>query len=285
MSGLTPVSFRKGRAAAPRLSAPRVPGRNDVRFWTAAEDEVIRRFYPAGGAQACLVELLRIGRHHRHTRTIYNRAKALEVRFEGPKGGRKTRTRITDPEIDARIQAGWPLLAGRGAVTRFADALGVPRHWLTARATRLGLTLPHRKEPAWTAAETALMSKVPLNNPARAAAIFREHGFARSPTAIVIRAKRLSLSRRRTDVFSGTSAAKVLGVDNKTFSSWCVAGHVPAERRGTNRLPQQGGDSWSITPADLRRFVLDNLERIDIRKVDKFAFVDLLVNGEGAADA
>ena len=44
---------------------------------------------------------------------------------------------------------------------------------------------------------------------------------------------------------------------------------------------QQGGDAWAIEPDDLRRFVLDNLDRLDIRKVEKFAFVALLV-GETA---
>jgi hypothetical protein len=32
-----------------------------------------------------------------------------------------------------------------------------------------------------------------------------------------------------------------------------------AERRTTRRLPQQGGDIWSIEPASLRRFILDHL--------------------------
>ncbi|RAI43950.1 hypothetical protein [Rhodoplanes roseus] len=31
-----------------------------------------------------------------------------------------------------------------------------------------------------------------------------------------------------------------------------------------------------IAPADLRRFVLDHLDRIDLRKVDKIAFVALI---------
>lgn len=276
MTVLTPVSFKQGRASAPRLSPPRVPGKHSARFWTAEEDAIIRRLYPAGGATACVLELSKIGSAKAHTRSVYLRASTLRVRFEGQNGGRKVRVRVDDAGIDDKIQAGWPMLAGRGAVTRFADELGVPRSFLTDRAIRLGLTMPHRKEPPWTAAEEALMSRVPLHNPDRASAVFREHGFCRTPTSIVIRAKRLGISRRRKDVFSGTSAAKVLGVDTKTFSSWCIAGHVKAERRGTSRLPQQGGDVWSITPENLRRFVLDNLERIDIRKVEKFAFVDLL---------
>ncbi|HEX2255633.1 MAG TPA: hypothetical protein VHG92_02840 [Afifellaceae bacterium] len=278
MSALKPVSFRKGRERAPRLSQPYVPGKHHERFWTEAEDAVIRRHYPTGGAAACLPHLP----EHRTPGSVQNRAGKLQVACQLPGGGPKRKLDIPD-DIDERIRDGWPELKGRGAVAAFADRLNVPRWWLTKRATKLGLTQPHRKEPPWTAAEEVLMRKVPLHDPAKAARIFREHGFKRSPTAIIIRAKRLDLSRRATrETLSATAAARILGVDNKTLSCWCIAGDIKAERRGTNRLPQQGGDSWDIRPEDLRRFVLDKLERIDIRKVDKFAFVALLVGDEVA---
>jgi hypothetical protein len=38
-----------------------------------------------------------------------------------------------------------------------------------------------------------------------------------------------------------------------------------AADRGTKRLPQQGGDTYSIVRADFRQFVIDNLELIDFR--------------------
>ncbi len=57
-------------------------------------------------------------------------------------------------------------------------------------------------------------------------------------------------------------------------------GDIVVGRRGSKRLVQQGGDAWAIEPAELRRFVLDNLDRLDIRKVEKFAFVALLVGEE-----
>jgi len=122
------------------------------------------------------------------------------------------------------------------------------------------------------------MRKVPLHDPDRCAEIFREHGFNRSPTAIVVRSKRLDIARRYRATFSATSAAKLLGVDATNFCMKCLSGEVRAVKRKTNRLPQQGGDPWSVTREDLRSYVLNNLERIDIRKVDKFAFVDLLIN-------
>jgi hypothetical protein len=270
VSALTPVPFRKGRPYAPRLSPPRVPGRRHERFWRDEELQVVREHYPVGGAPACKPHL-----PNRNVRQIYARARALGLKVEGLT---PQRAYIPLPDdIDDRIRAAWPELKGRGAVSQLADALEVPRWWLSKRARDLGLALPHKKEPPWTPAEDALMRKVPLHAPERAAEIFRGHGFNRTPTAIVVRAKRLELSRRATrETYSGTAAARILGVDPKTLMTWCAAGEVRATRRDDLRLPQQGGPAWEITHAELRRFILENLERIDIRKVEKFAFVHVL---------
>ena len=99
-----------------------------------------------------------------------------------------------------------------------------------------------------------------------------------APTALVVRAKRIGLSRRRTDVLSATGAAKILGVDSKWITARCIDGSLAASKRGTLRLVQQGGDTWAIQPTDLRRYIMDRLEEVDIRKVDKFAFVALLTD-------
>ena len=98
-------------------------------------------------------------------------------------------------------------------------------------------------------AEEALMKQVPLHDPDRCAKIFREHGFSRSPTAIVVRAKRLDLSRRYRETLSATQIGKLLGVDGKTVTREILQGDLKAEKRPTNRLNQQGGDPWSVTPA------------------------------------
>lgn len=272
MSALTPVSFAKPFKPEPRLSPLRAPGRTNERFWTEAEKAIIQEHYPIGGSSACKALL-----PNRSIVRIYARAQAMKVAYVGRKlEGPKKRTRIVKPS-DQVIIEGWALLKGRGAVQRFADELGVERFWLSDRAATLGLSTPHRKEPPWTEAETALMARVPLHNPDRCARIFREHGFHRTPTAIMIRAKRLSLSRRKRDTFSATMAAELLGMDAKTIGQWCVAGDIAAVKRDDRRLPQQGGSRWEIAPAELRRYILENLDRIDLRKVEKFAFVALIV--------
>lgn len=271
MSGLTPVSFKKGRASEPRLSPRYVPGRRHSRFWTDAEIAIIAEHYPSGGMAGCLARL-----PGRTPAGIHQAARKLGIGSEKMPAERASH--VYGPEMDERIRAEWPTLKGRGAVNALALALDVPRWWLSKQATKLGLSAPHRKEPRWTEAEDALMRKVPLHDPHRAARIFREHGYSRTATAIVVRAKRLDLSRRTHETLSARATAKILGVDDKTVTTWCIAGDLKAGRRGSKRLVQQGGDAWAIEPADLRSFILDNLDRIDIRKVEKFAFVALIAS-------
>lgn len=89
---------------------------------------------------------------------------------------------------------------------------------------------------------------------------------------------RLDLSRRYTATFSAAQVGKILGVDSKTVTREILQGDLAAVKRPTRRLPQQGGDPWSIERSALKRYIVDHLDRVDLRKVDKFAFVDVLVN-------
>lgn len=267
------VSMRKARGHAPRLSVPYDPNKpRDARYWTDAELAIIgEHFSKPRGVDAC-VRLLPT----RSRGSIYQTAYKLGLRADRQP---TTRKRIECTlELEARIRERWPSLTARGATVAFAEELGVPKHWLIKHATRLGLTVQQSKERSWSASEDALMRKIPLHSPEAAARIFREHGFNRTATAIVVRAKRLDLSRRYKETLSATSFASILGIDNKSVTVWCLEGTIEATRRESKRLPQQGGAPWSITRAVARQWIIDNIASIDIRKVDKVAFVDLLVN-------
>lgn len=267
---LTPVSFGKGRTRVPRLSPARMPGRRDPRFWTAKEEAVLRRYFPIGGLPACAVHL-----PNRSAQAIYCHAQVMGLHTDRQHRERQAWDERRD-EIDRRLREAWPGLHGRGALAAFAASIGVSRWVVSKRALALGLTSPHKKEPPWTAAEEALLRKVPLHAPELAARTFRAHGFRRTATAIMVRATRLGLSRRYRETLSANAAARIVGVDPTTVTDWCHRGELKATRRGTNRLPQQGGDAWAIRHADLRAFVTTHPERIDIRKVDKLAFIALL---------
>ena len=263
---LTPVSFKKGREVQPRLSAPHTPGRTVDRIWSEGERDILRQHYSEHGPAYCLSLL-----PGRTMTGVYQRARILGLKIRD-----RTKWQKIGTSLDDVIKERWPGMSGRGEVAKLANELGVGRHAISARALALGLTNPHKKEPPWTEAEDNLLKSAPVNNPRAAAEYFAAHGFRRTPTAIMVRCKRKKVSLRRADVLSAHGASRILGVDSKAMAAWCVEGLVTAERRGTQRLSQQGGDIWAIKPRELRRFIIQHLERIDIRKVDKFAFVDLL---------
>ncbi len=269
------VSFNKARGHQPLVN-PLPPSKggpsHPERFWTEDEIVILQRDYETKGPVACQIQMPR-----HNLRTIYQRAQSLGLRAPRQKkpGQLRQRHTLTQDQED-EIKRRWPLLKGRGAVMALADDMGIPRWVVSKRATALGLAIPHQKEPAWSAAELQLLDKVPLHSPTTAARIFQEHGFHRTPTSIIVKSKRLGMSRRYTETLSATQVAEILGIDSKTATLYCIDGSLKATRRDTKRGPQQGGHPWSITPADLRQFVLDNLERIDIRKVEKFSFVKIL---------
>lgn len=272
------VSFGKGRKSEPRLSAPYVPGKKHERFWTESELQVLRDHYPSKGMNFCLAKL-----PGRTKSGAHGMAHKLGLHFDGVSAVRNN-WRDRFPEIDAALREAWPSLAeGRGGVKKLAQRLGVPRDVLNRRSIVLGLAMPRIKEAPWTAAEEAMLQRVPLHNLRKAAEIFASHGFPRSEAAIMVRCKRLDIKRRYTETLSATGAAKILGVDGKTFTTWIEKGWIAAGRRGTRRLAQQGGDAHTIERRVLRQYILDNLEIIDIRKVDKFAFVDLLLDPSAGA--
>lgn len=272
------VSFKKGREHKPRLSEPYVPGVYSEKFWTEEEDQILRDHYPSKGFAYC-ANLL----PNRTKSSIYAQAHNLGLKRNGQQQ-RKSRSREEYADLDARITEAWPTLVipkgDLSGAAELARQLGEPRWLISQRCNKLGLTRPRKKEPPWTAAEDELMKRIPLYDADKCSEIFRAHGFNRTATAIRVRAKRLSLSCRQQGTFSARTAAKVIGWDNKTVCEYCLKGLIKSSRRKTNRLPQQGGDPHSIERADLRQFVIENLELIDFRRVDKFTLVDLLVSGD-----
>jgi len=144
MVTLTPVSFANPRGHAPRLSKKYVPGRHAETYWRAEEDAIVRAHYPKGGAKACLPHLPR-----RNIRSVYQRAKklGLSTTHTGRRDGRRARGALLSPEMDATIRDRWPSLVGRGAVSRFADEIDVPRWWLSARGLCISRCRTKRSRP------------------------------------------------------------------------------------------------------------------------------------------
>jgi len=150
-----------------------------------------------------------------------------------------------------------------------------PRWQIRRKAAELGLV--RSKEPRWTREEEEWLEKhLPRKSIKK---IAKQLG--RTTTAVKLKAKGLDIRKTRMDGnYSGLEAAMILGCDDHKIIRAIRKGLLKARRRNTERTSAQGGDIWLIRPFDLRNYVIASPGEIDIRRVDKISFIDLLANGD-----
>ena len=192
----------------------------------------------------------------------------------------RRRKYVFTPAIDARLHEIYmhPDRRTHLTVKQYAEKLGWPKHALIQRARKLELSRKYGPERTWSEHEISVVEANSWKSPERIAAILRRAGFRRSATAVKLKQKRLHIPRRRGDAFSAYGLAQLMGVDSHIVARWIRTGALRAQPRGTLRTPQQGGDSYVIRPADVRRFIVTNPIGFDLRKVEPLWFIDLLTN-------
>lgn len=243
------------------------------RFWTGREEKLLRQHYPQGGVPACLEVL-----PGRSASAIYNRAGQLGLRRPGADGRVVPRQRWhASPPIDAVIRRTYQSVPSKGDIAACAKAVGRPRWWVSKRARELGLVVPRFKAPAWTDAETELVRELAHKQPASIQRSLKHRGYHRSETAILVKLKRLGADRTDPNAMNANQLAECLGVDRKTVGRWIEQGWLKA----TRRQHSDRDDYWRIKRKDVRRFIIENTAQVDLRKVDRFWFVDLLTEREG----
>ena len=173
----------------------------------------------------------------------------------------------------------------RGAIAALAAAIGWPAWVLKKRAATLGLTRSMDRRD-WTPEEEAFLW---------------EHGgtrtthwiakrLGRSETSVVLKFKRLQISRRVKDGYTLRELVLCFGTDHKVIERWVregklvsikrgrppANGHTPdIRRRGTDR-PR---DAWAVSDADILRFITTHPMAFRLDKVDQVWFMDLVTSG------
>lgn len=245
------------------------------RFWTTREEKLLREHYPQGGVAACLTEL-----PGRSAMAIYNHAASLDLRAPTTQKRDYRRQHWKSSEhIDAAIRRVYQRTPTKGDVDTLALAVSRPRWWVSRRAAKLGLVTPRFKEPAWTDDERDIVRANFHRSPRSIQRMLARTGFRRTETAIMVMGKRLGASREDPLHVTASGLATLMGVDPKVVTRWIGQGWLKARRRGTDRTSTQGGDQHWIHLRDVRAFIIDNAAAVDIRKVDKFWFIDLVAHG------
>jgi len=175
-------------------------------------------------------------------------------------------------EVKALLQARYDTRIP-GRVAEIAAQLGWPA-WMVKRAARLlGLTHP---APAgrrnWTLAEVAVLEKW---QGLRSAKWIAER-LARTETSVIVKMKRLGLSRRVRNGYSLGDVAKLFGVDIHTVSRWVKLGYLTVKAQGTARRR----DIRRASREALLAFLADHRHEYRLDKVEQGALLELLFGPE-----
>jgi len=180
------------------------------------------------------------------------------------------------PEMSLEIREVYRTKGCNGEVRALAKKLKLPRWKITHHAIKQGWIAKKRKDPDWTEKELKILEHNAHKTPENIHLWLKKAGFDRSITGIVLKRKRMRFLKNLKGQ-TATSLAECFGVDIKCVTRWIGLGYLQAKRRGTDRTERQGGDMWFIKDRAVRSFIVNYLDEIDIRKVDKYWFVDMLV--------
>jgi hypothetical protein len=157
-----------------------------------------------------------------------------------------------------------------------------PKWAVVRRAQQLGLC--RVKEKPWTRAEDQFITE---HAGARTAHWMAKQLRTRTTTAIVVRLKRLQISRRiQADGLTLSQLEKAIGVDHRAIVSWARSGRL----KGAYKTNPNEHERWEFQEADVAEFVLAHPSAFRLDRVDQVWFMALMreavqraAAGEGAA--
>ena len=198
----------------------------------------------------------------------------LTLSRAGTKGGLAFKHKWTDDEREivrreykgtsqsARLIAARIAYLTREHITQFA---------VKGQVQRLGIA--RDKSPVWTDAEVEVLRE--MINQYFPITIARKLG--RSVNAVVVKSKRLGLSRRvRDGWFVKREVGEICGVDHRKVQSWIDSGELKAGWHTEVKPQKDGSATWHILEADLRVFLLSHCGELQGRNVDLFQIVSII---------
>ncbi|MBA7672925.1 hypothetical protein ES703_81113 [subsurface metagenome] len=140
------------------------------------------------------------------------------------------------------------------------------------QVTSMGIAKSDDRHP-WNPEEDAkLMELIPTFCPRVVAKMMH-----RSINSVVVRSKRLNISRRvRNGWFTKSELMEILGHDHKWIQRRIDSGAIKATYHYDHRPTQKGGSAWHITEADLKKFIKTYPEELMGCNIDIITIVNIL---------
>jgi len=180
------------------------------------------------------------------------------------------------PEIDKEIHYTYSInIDSKPRVINLARKYRVPRWAIYQRALKIGaVTSSHQKKP-WVEQEIRILKKYARYDPQTIMKRLAKAGFQRSMASIVLKRKRMRLLSN-LEGMSACLCAEFLGVDLHWVLNHINTGSLKAE---VIRRDRENKANYFIREEDLRKFIIINPDLIDLRKVEKYYFIELVANG------
>ena len=160
-------------------------------------------------------------------------------------------------------------------LNRMIRETSLPRWYIKKRAACLGLTMHQDRRP-WTTAEEDIIER--LLGKVSAGAIAKR--LKRTEASVVLKVKRMGLSRRVRTGYTMRDLELCLGEDHHKIQQWIANGWLRDRLQGTRRHDGNGRDIHRFREKEILEFIRCHPEEINLGKVDAIWFLDLvLLNG------
>ena len=147
-----------------------------------------------------------------------------------------------------------------------AKKFNMPRWAIYQRALKIGAVKSSQQKKKWTDQEIKILEK----NAQYALLTIRKRldksGFQRSIASIVLKRKRMRLLSN-LEGMSARLCAEFLGVDLHWVLNHIKSGFLRAE---VIRYDRQGKVNYYVREKNIKKFIINHPELIDLRKVEKF---------------
>jgi hypothetical protein len=180
------------------------------------------------------------------------------------------------PEMDKEILYTYSINTdSKPRIINLANKFNIPRWAVYQRALKIGaVNSSHQKRP-WKEEEIRILEKYARYEPLTIKIKLAKAGYQRSMASIVLKRKRMRLLSNLEGV-SACLCAEFLGVDLHWVLNHINTGSLKAE---VVKRDREGKANYYIREHDLRTFIIHNPALIDLRKVEKYYFIELVANG------